>query len=185
MSAMITPEYLLSNAKKYANEPALSSKDAAGNWDTTTWAEFSNYTMDVAKSLIAMGFESGDNLSIYSYNRKEWYASYCAANMAGGAAVGVYHTCSPEEVDWVVGNSDSKVVFVGNNPMDGGDPSKMCSNRLSAVLDGLEKVEMAVVMDGVKMDHSKAVSWSEFIAMGSGLADSVVMERIAAVKPDD
>jgi len=185
MSAMITPEYLLSNAKKYANEPALSSKDAAGNWDTTTWAEFSNYTMDVAKSLIAMGFESGDNLSIYSYNRKEWYASYCAANMAGGAAVGVYHTCSPEEVDWVVGNSDSKVVFVGNNPMDGGDPSKMCSNRLSAVLDGLEKVEMAVVMDGVKMDHSKAISWSEFIAMGSGLADSVVMERIAAVKPDD
>tara|TARA_B100000965_G_scaffold36163_1_gene26685 strand:- start:535 stop:2325 length:1791 start_codon:yes stop_codon:yes gene_type:complete len=182
---MITPEYLLSNAKKYANEPALSSKDAAGNWDTTTWAEFSNYTMDVAKSLIAMGFESGDNLSIYSYNRKEWYASYCAANMAGGAAVGVYHTCSPEEVDWVVGNSDSKVVFVGNNPMDGGDPSKMCSNRLSAVLDGLEKVEMAVVMDGVKMDHSKAISWSEFIAMGSGLADSVVMERIAAVKPDD
>ena len=65
MSAMITPEYLLSNAKKYANEPALSSKDAAGNWDTTTWAEFSNYTMDVAKSLIAMGFESGDTLSIY------------------------------------------------------------------------------------------------------------------------
>ena len=185
MSAMITPEYLLSNAKKYANEPALSSKDAAGNWDTTTWAEFSNYTMDVAKSLIAMGFESGDNLSIYSYNRKEWYAAYSAANMAGGAAVGVYHTCSPEEVDWVVGNSDSKVVFVGNNPMDGGDPSKMCSNRLSAVLDGLEKVEMAVVMDGVKMDHSKAISWSEFIAMGSGLADSVVMERIAAVKPDD
>ena len=61
----------------------------------------------------------------------------------------------------------------------------MCSNRLSAVLDGLEKVEMAVVMDGVKMDHSKAISWSEFIAMGSGLADSVVMERIAAVKPDD
>ena len=185
MSAMITPEYLLSNAKKYANEPALSSKDSAGNWDTTTWAEFSNYTMDVAKSLIAMGFESGDNLSIYSYNRKEWYAAYSAANMAGGAAVGVYHTCSPEEVDWVVGNSDSKVVFVGNNPMDGGDPSKMCSNRLSAVLDGLEKVEMAVVMDGVKMDHTKAISWSEFIAMGSGLADSVVMERIAAVKPDD
>ena len=185
MSAMITPEYLLSNAEKYANEPALSSKDSAGNWDTTTWAEFSAYTMDVAKSLIAMGFESGDNLSIYSYNRKEWYAAYSAANMAGGAAVGVYHTCSPEEVDWVVGNSDSKVVFVGSNPMDGGDPSKMCSNRLSAVLDGLEKVEMAVVMDGVKMDHSKAISWAEFIAMGAGLADSVVMERIAAVKPDD
>ena len=185
MSAMITPEYLLSNAEKYANEPALSSKDSAGNWDTTTWSEFSAYTMDVAKSLMSMGFESGDNLSIYSYNRKEWYAAYAAANMAGGAAVGVYHTCSPEEVDWVVGNSDSKVVFVGNNPMDGGDPSKMCSNRLNAVMDGLEKVEMAVIMDGVEMDHEKAISWSDFIAMGAEVEDSAVMERIAAVKPDD
>ena len=185
MSAMITPEYLLSNAEKYANEPALSSKTRAGNWHTTTWSEFSAYTMDVAKSLMSMGFESGDNLSIYSYNRKEWYAAYAAANMAGGAAVGVYHTCSPEEVDWVVGNSDSKVVFVGNNPMDGGDPSKMCSNRLNAVMDGLEKVEMAVIMDGVEMDHEKAISWSDFIAMGAEVEDSAVMERIAAVKPDD
>ena len=182
---MITPEYLLSNAEKYANEPALSSKDSAGNWDTTTWSEFSAYTMDVAKSLMSMGFESGDNLSIYSYNRKEWYAAYAAANMAGGAAEGVYHTCSPEEVDWVVGNSDSNVVFVGNNPMDGGDPSKMCSNRLNAVMDGLEKVEMAVIMDGVEMDHEKAISWSDFIAMGAKVEDSAVMERIAAVKPDD
>ena len=182
---MITPEYLLSNAEKYANEPALSSKTRAGNWHTTTWSEFSAYTMDVAKSLMSMGFESGDNLSIYSYNRKEWYAAYAAANMAGGAAVGVYHTCSPEEVDWVVGNSDSKVVFVGNNPMDGGDPSKMCSNRLNAVMDGLEKVEMAVIMDGVEMDHEKAISWSDFIAMGAEVEDSAVMERIAAVKPDD
>ena len=186
MSAMITPEYLLSNAEKYADEPALSSKNwSTGNWDTTTWAQFSDYTMDVAKSLIAMGFESGDNLSIYSYNRKEWYAAYAAANMAGGAAVGVYHTCSPEEVDWVVGNSDSKVVFVGSNPMDGGDASKMCSNRLLAVLDGLEKVEMAVVMDGVEMEHEKAISWADFIAMGSSVEDSAVMARIAAVKPED
>ena len=185
MSAMITPEYLLSNAEKYANEPALSSKNPAGGWNTTTWAQFSEYTMDVAKSLIAMGFESGDNLSIYSYNRKEWYAAYAAANMAGGAAVGVYHTCSPEEVDWVVGNSDSKVVFVGSNPMDGGDASKMCSNRLLAVLDGLEKVEMAVVMDGVEMEHEKSISWTDFIAMGSSVEDSAVMARIAAVKPED
>jgi len=132
-----------------------------------------------------MGFESGDNLSIYSYNRKEWYAAYAAANMAGGAAVGVYHTCSPEEVDWVVGNSDSKVVFVGSNPMDGGDASKMCSNRLLAVLDGLEKVVIAVVMDGVEMEHEKAISWADFIAMGSSVEDSAVMARIAAVKPDD
>ena len=79
MPTMITPKYLLSNA----NEPALSSKDTSGNWETSTWSEFTDYTMDVTKSLMANGFEVGDKLSIYSYNRKEWYSAYAAANMAG------------------------------------------------------------------------------------------------------
>ena len=134
MSAKTTPEYLISNAEQYANENAISWKDGNGNWVNMNWSEFRDTAMGVAKSLIAMGFEAGDNLSIYSYNRMEWYAAYAAANMCNGAAVGVYHTCSPEEVEWVVGNSDSKVVFVGNNPMDGGDTGKMCTHRLQATI---------------------------------------------------
>jgi long-chain acyl-CoA synthetase len=186
MSAKTTSEYLISNAKKYANENAISWKDSSGNWVNMTWSEFCNTTMDVAKSLLALGFQTDDKLSIYSYNRMEWYAAYAAANMCNGAAVGVYHTCSPEEVNWVVGNSDSKVAFVGHNPMHGGDSSKMCSNRLHTVLDDLDKVEVAVVMDGVGMiDHPKAMSWSDFMSKGAGMPDSAVMDRIASIKPSD
>jgi long-chain acyl-CoA synthetase len=142
--------------------------------------------MGVAKSLIAMGFEAGDKLSIYSYNRMEWYAAYAAANMCNGAAVGVYHTCSPEEVEWVVGNSDSKVVFVGTNPMDGGDPSKMCSHRLQATMDSLEKVEAVVSMGGMDaISHPNAMSWSDFMVRGVETPDSAVMDCIASIKPSD
>jgi long-chain acyl-CoA synthetase len=186
MSAKTTPEYLISNAEKYANENAISWKDGSGNWISMTWSEFCDTTMGVAKSLIAMGFEAGDKLSIYSYNRMEWYAAYAAANMCNGAAVGVYHTCSPEEVEWVVGNSDSKVVFVGTNPMDGGDPSKMCSHRLQATMDSLGKVEAVVSMAGMDaIDHANAMSWSDFMTRGAETPDSVVMDRIASIKPSD
>jgi len=186
MSAMTTPEYLISNAEKYADENAISWKGPSGNWVNMTWSEFCNTTMSVAKSLLALGFQIDDKLSIYSYNRMEWYAAYAAANMCNGAAVGVYHTCSPDEVNWVVGNSDSKVAFVGHNPMDGGDPSKMCSNRLLSVLDDLDKVEVAVVMDGVEMiDHPKAMSWSDFMSKGAGMPDSAVMDRIASIEPSN
>ena len=186
MSAMTTPEYLISNAEKYANENAISWKGSSGNWINMTWSEFCGTAMGVSKSLLALGFQIDDKLSIYSYNRMEWYAAYAAANMCNGAAVGVYHTCSPEEVDWVVGNSDSKVVFVGHNPMDGGDADKMCSNRLLRVLDGLDKVEVAVVMDGVEMiNHPKAMSWSDFISEGAGMPDSAVMDRIASIEPSN
>ena len=186
MSAKTTPEYLISNAEKYANENAISWKDDSGNWVSMTWSEFCDTTMGVAKSLIAMGFEAGDKLSIYSYNRMEWYAAYAAANMCNGAAVGVYHTCSPEEVEWVVGNSDSKVVFVGTNPMDGGDSSKMCSHRLQATMDSLGKVEAVVSMTGMDaINHANAMSWSDFMAGGAETPDSAVMDRIASIKPSD
>ena len=165
MSAMITPEYLLSNAEKYANEPALSWKDDSANWVTMTWSEIERATMEVARSLVSIGFEAGDKLSIYSYNRLEWYMAYSAANMAGGAAVGVYHTCSPEEVEWVVGNSESMVVFVGTNPMDGGDASKMCNHRLEAAMGNLGKVEAVVSMMGMDaIDHNTAMTWVDFIS---------------------
>ncbi|HIG38594.1 MAG TPA: long-chain fatty acid--CoA ligase [Candidatus Poseidoniales archaeon] len=186
MSAMTTPEYLISNVEKYANENAISWKDGSGNWISMTWSEFYDTTMGIAKSLIAMGFEAGDKLSIYSYNRMEWYAAYAAANMCNGAAVGVYHTCSPEEVEWVVGNSDSKVVFVGTNPMDGGDPSKMCTHRLQATMDSLEKVEAVVSMAGMDaINHPNAMSWSDFMVGGAETPDSAVMDRIASIKPSD
>ena len=186
MSAKTTPEYLIENAEKYPNEAAISSKDENGNWDTTTWSEFKDDVVALSKALIANGFDPGDKLSIYSYNRKEWYSAYSAANMCNGAAVGVYHTCSPEEVEWVVGNSDSKVVFVGNNPMDGGDEGKMCSHRLNEALPSLDKVEVVVVMDGVDMpDHPKSISWSDFLDSGSGIEDSQVLERASSIKPDD
>ena len=186
MTTPTTSDILLENATKYANMPALSSKDKSGNWNTTTWAEFSGETMAVAKSLTALGFQKGDKLSIYSYNRKEWYIAYAAANFCNGAGVGVYHTCSPEEVEWVVGNSDSKFVFVGHNPMDGGDNEKMCSHRLHKIMDKLDKVEKVIVMDGVDMpSHEKVVSWSDFVSEGKDVEDSKIHNSIKSIKPED
>ena len=82
MSAKTTPQYLFENAEKYPDEAAISSKDGNGNWNSTSWSEFTDYTMGLSKALISNGFEEGDKLSIYSYNRKEWYYAYCAANLS-------------------------------------------------------------------------------------------------------
>ncbi len=186
MDAKTTPEYLISNANDMPNEPALSWKDDSGNWVTMTWSDFHDSANRVARSLISMGFEPGDKLSIYSYNRFEWYVAYVAANMCNGVAVGVYHTCSPDEVEWVVGNSDSKVVFVGTNPMDGGDTSKMCSHRLLAAMGNLGKVEAVVSMQGMDaIDHDTAMTWAEFIVKGDSTPEAAVMDRISSIKPSD
>ena len=183
---MNTPKYLLQNVEKYPNEPAVSIKNSAGVWQTHTWTEFYNSVMEVSKSLIASGIDKNDKISIYSYNRVEWNVCYLAAQMINSVAVGVYHTCSSNEVNWIVGNSDSKIVFVGNNPNDNDETEKMPNHRLLAVLDELDKVELVVTMDGVELlENDKIISWDDFIAKGETLEESEVLDRANDIGPDD
>ena len=186
VDSMFIPQHLIQNASEYENEPAISWKNDAGDWETMSWGEYGANAMNIAKSLIALGYEARENLSIYSYNRSDWFTCYAAGQMAGGAVVGVYHTCSPEEVEWVVGNSQSRIVFVGDNPMDGGNTEKMPVHRLHEALANLDSVEHVIVFDGVEvLDHPKMMSWSEFYSKGNSLPDSVVMERANAIQSDD
>ena len=191
MSITLTPRNLLRNADIYADKPALSVMSGKGEdgewmWDTKTWKEFSDEVIAISKSLISMGFEKGDRMSIYAYNRPEWYSCYGATQMTNGVGVGVYHTCSPEEVEWVIGDSGSKVVIIGDNPQSGGDPEKTPSRRYARIADTLTDVECIVVLDGVEsIDHEKAVSWDEFMAMGKDVDDSEVHARIDGIEPDD
>tara|TARA_B100000575_G_C23132512_1_gene657179 strand:+ start:480 stop:2270 length:1791 start_codon:yes stop_codon:yes gene_type:complete len=191
MTITLTPRNLLKNAEIYANEPALSVKAGKGPngdwaWSTKTWKEFADEVVSVSKSLISMGFEKGDRMSIYAYNRPEWYSCYGATQMTNGVGVGVYHTCSPEEVEWVIGDSGSKVVIIGDNPQSGGDPEKTPSRRFSKILENLPDVECVVILDGVEdIDHEKSMSWAEFIKMGEKIEDSEVHARIDGIEPDD
>jgi len=69
---MITPKLLLRNADQYSSEAAFSFKDVNNQWQTDNWVEFRDHTFQIAKSIIALGINFYDKISIYSYNRKEW-----------------------------------------------------------------------------------------------------------------
>jgi len=180
-----TPQLLINNANQYPDEPAISIKDVNGQWQTDSWADFFEYAMQISKSLLALGLQPNEKISIYSYNRKEWFGCYVATQMLNSVGVGVYHTCSPEEVEWVVGNSDSKIVFVGNNPNDNGEAEKMPNHRLLNIIDRLTKVEVVVMMEGIDtLNHDKAIIWDEFIAQGKSINESEVLTRIDEIDPD-
>ena len=183
---MNTPKYLIQNVEKYPNEPALSIKDSSGNWKTDTWSEVYSSVLSVSKSLLACGIKKHDKVSIYSYNRPEWNIGYMATQFINGVAVGVYHTSSSNEVEWVVGNSESRIIFLGNNPNDNGEKEKMPNHRLFEVLDKLDKVEIVITMDGVELlKHPKIISWSEFIEKGNSVDDETVQELCRQIQSED
>ncbi len=191
-SQMTTPEYLFRNAEQYGDMPALSTRKGEAQrgvdweWNTDTWSEVLAKTLTIAKSLHALGYEKNDKVSIYSYNRPEWYLIYAATQMMNGAAVGVYHTCSPEEVEWVVGNSQSRFVFVGTNPQGGDDSSKMPTTRMDKIMSKLPLIEKAIVLDGSgSMANDNAISWSDFLDIGKDVDTSLIREKMNGIDPQD
>ena len=182
----LIPRILFENMKNFRDEPALSTVDSSGNWNSVTWSEFGNQVSTISKSLLALGVKPDEKISIYGYNSKEWYGTYFGAQVIGSAAVGVYHTCSPKEVSWIVGNSNSKVVFVGKNPMDNNETEKMPSYRIREVLDELPDVEAVIMMPNVDaLEHPKIMSWDTFIAKGDQVNDDEVQNHLNQLKKED
>ena len=181
-----TPQILINNKNNYPDKPALSVK-LNNEWVTMSWSEYYDFVLEISKSLIACGLEPGDKGSIYSYNRKEWFGCYSALQMINSASVGVYHTSSAPEVEWVVGNSDSKIVFVGNNPNDNDEKDKMPIHRLMSVIDKLEKVDYIVLLgdDIERLDHDKIMTWDNFMKKGNSIDDSTVLNLMNTISPED
>ena len=183
---MNTPKYLIRNLERYSTEPAISSKDENGNWKTENWSQFSDYVIGIAKSMISYGIKENDKVSILSYNRKEWYGSYVAAQYINAVPVGIYHTSSSNEIEWVVSNSNSKIIFVGHNPNDNDEKDKMPINKVNSIIDSLPKVELFVIMNNVEMpDHPKAVSWDSFIENGLNVKNSDIKKGLESINDDD
>jgi long-chain acyl-CoA synthetase len=62
--------------------------------------------------LISLGFPRGGKVAILGFNRPEWVVFDHASMMAGGVPAGIYTTCSPEEVQYIVHHSEAFVVLV-------------------------------------------------------------------------
>ena len=181
-----TSSFLIDNKSKYPNEPALSIK-VDGIWETMNWDEYHSYVIKISKSLIALGLGVGEKCAIYSYNRKEWFGCYSAMQILNSVSVAIYHTSSSLEVEWIVRNSDSKIVFVGHNPNDNDEDDKMPINRLVSVLEKTDAIEVIVLMgeDVKSPKHSKIITWKEFIKKGANITSDQVNERMKNIDSND
>jgi long-chain acyl-CoA synthetase len=154
-------------ADRFADRVAVRSK-AGDTWQDKTFAEVSEIVDEIALGLIAHGVEPGDRVSLLANTRPEWTYSSLAISRAGGVVVPVYPTNSPDECEWVVGNSDSRIVICE----DAGQAAK-----IEEVRDRLEHLEHVVVIeDG--LDQLREQNRNN-----GGKAE--LERRCEAVSPDD
>src|ERR1700686_2191328 len=76
-----------------------------GEWRDRTFAEVSEIVDEIALGLTQLGLEPGDRVGLLVNTRPEWTYSSLAISPAGAVGVPIYPTNSPDECEWVVGNS--------------------------------------------------------------------------------
>ncbi|MGM0382114.1 MAG: AMP-binding protein [Thermodesulfobacteriota bacterium] len=104
------PQRLRENYEKYgAGVVAMRVKDR-GIWREYTWKDYYLKVKHFCLGLVSLGLQRGNKVSILGENKPEWFWAELAVQSAGGAAVGIFTDCLPEEIKYYVQHSDSTFV---------------------------------------------------------------------------
>jgi long-chain acyl-CoA synthetase len=160
------------SAQMYGPAPAVRFKEGE-TWETRTFAEVGETVQALSLGLIDLGVSPGDKVSILANTRPEWTYADFAALSAGATVVPIYQTNSPEECQYVLENSDSKVVIVE-------DEEQLA--KIREVRGSLPLLEHVVRMTGESED---AISFEALAARGSTRDPSEWEARWSAVTPED
>ena len=157
---------------KYGSQRAVMFKDD-GQWATRSYNEVGDTVRELALGLIGLGVEKGDKVSILGNTRVEWTYFDYAALTAGATVVPIYQTNSAEECEYVLENSDAKVVIVEDEDQ---------LEKIRQVRDRCPKLEHVIRMTGT---GGGALSVAELVERGAALTESDWAARYESVAPED
>src|SRR6478672_3072116 len=146
-------------------------------WESVTWKQVGDKVEALAAGLIALGIEPEQRVGIASGTRYEWILADLAVMCAAGATTTVYPSTNAEDVAYILGDSESRVVFAE----DDDQIKKLTDHR--AELPHISKV---VTFDG-QPDGDWVITLDDLAALGAAkLAEEpgVVKTASEAVSPD-
>jgi long-chain acyl-CoA synthetase len=159
------------SARLYGEAPAIAYKDGE-TWVRRSFVEVEETVRRLALGLADLGVAKGDKVSILGNTRPEWSYFDFAALSIGAVVVPIYQTNSPEECQYVLENSDAKIVVVEDDEQ---------IEKIRAVRDKLPLLEHVVRMTGESED---AISLQGLAARGGD--DATAWEGLwSAVSPAD
>ena len=105
----IAKSFLLA-AERRGDEPAIREK-TFGIWQPTSWRQWLRISKEIAYALHAIDFRPGDVASIIANAVPEWVFADMGILCAGGISSGIYPTDSAAQVEYLVNDSRTRVIF--------------------------------------------------------------------------
>lgn len=174
------PELFFRQVEARGERVALRRKEF-GIWNRISWREYGRRVQETAAALLSMSLEHGDRVAILGDNRPEWLICHLAAMSIGCVTCGVYSTSAPDQIAYVVGHSESKLLFVENE------------EQVDKVLQIIEElpIKKIVVWDPKGLwgfSHPDLIYFDAFLEQGQVYLHAdpkCVSERIKTVDPHD
>jgi long-chain acyl-CoA synthetase len=161
-------------AERYGDRVAVMHK-VDGDWREVSFAGVAGIVSEIGRGLIDLGIQPGERVCLLSTTRPEW--TYCdfAITSAGAIVVPIYATNSPEECEWVVGNSEATTIVCE-------DASQVA--KIAAVRERLPALNTIIVIDP-SGDTGDAIALDDLRERGRARDQSELEARTAAVTPED
>jgi len=150
---------LLLAAETRGDRPAIREKKF-GVWQPTSWRQWLQISKDIAYALHATGFRPGDVASILANAVPEWVFADMGILCAGGVSFGIYPTDSAAQVEYLVNDSATRVIFAEDEEQL--DKILACRARCPT----LQKI-VVFDMEGLSgFSDPMVMSLAEFMALG-------------------
>ncbi|MEW6439827.1 MAG: AMP-dependent synthetase/ligase [bacterium] len=150
-----------------------------GAWEAVSWQAYREKVRDFALGLMALGMEPGDPVSILGATREEWDLADKAVQSAGGVAVGIYHSNTPQQVHHILDHSESGFLVLEN---------ELQWRKVEPIRRGLPRLRRTIAMDSAGIQDPEVVPFEDVLRLGRKQEPTRAEElarRSAAVKPDD
>lgn len=125
------------------------------DWRTQTFTEFGRKIDGVAQGLLNIGIQAGDRVGLLANNCPEWSEIDFGIATVRGVLVPLYATSTPTQISHIVGDSELRVMFVGNQ--------SECERVLEAKSE-LPSLETVIIIKPYADMPDMVVALSDFLA---------------------
>lgn len=187
LQALTVSGTLACAADRFADRPALvyDGREA-------TYAELFAQVVERARSLVGLGVKPGDHVGVLAPNCWDYVVLYYAIEMVGGCAVLLNARYRADDLAYVIPKSQISLLFVGGHAWRHCDYRPMLGEvfpELAGWSGGELSVAAAPALRGViELGDERPGNWPGLAmleAAAEGVGADAVMERGAAVGPDD
>ena len=168
----------LDRVEKSGGKEAFRKPTPEGGWQSYTWQQSYDEVAEVAAGLISLDLQLEDRVAIASNTRLSWIFADLAIMLAGGANTTIYPNTQPEDVGFILSDSDSVMLFAE-------DSSQV--DKVMEVKDEVPDLRKIILIDG-EGDGDFVISWQQLRDLGKELLaanSNAIAERVSQTGPDN